>query len=399
MRAIQISIPGFRRRRMQLPHPGARPGTLAVARHLPPAKVRRVIYDSARIEASDVELSELEAALSAEPDQVIWLEVTGLGDEERIRQIARALELHPLTLEDIMHTHQRPKVEEFDHYLFATLRAVRVNADQTIDNEQISLVLKGNILVSFHERHSDGFAPVRRRLEEAKGSIRRRSAEYLFYALLDTTIDGYFPVLETYANSMDQLEEQIHAKPTPGSSALVHRMRRELRLFRRTVWPLREITATLGRNEIECISDNLRNAFRDCHDHVVQLTEFVEGNSERAADLGDLYQAIVSERTNQVMKTLTIVSTTFIPLTFLCGLYGMNFDPNASPFNMPELKWRYGYPLFWVVIAAAAVSMLWFFRRKGWIGEPLEIRAQDTPPISESAGGGQTSTATSPNQQ
>ncbi len=181
---------------------------------------------------------------------------------------------------------------------------------------------------------------------------------------------------------MDQLEEQIRTNPTPGLSRMVHTLRREFRQFRRAVSPLREITGILSRNEIERVDESLSASFRDCYDHVIQVTDFVEGSRERASELGDLYQTMISEKANQVMKTLTIVATVFIPLTFLCGLYGMNFDPEVSPYNMPELKWRYGYIALWGVMTATLLAMLWFFKRKGWLGAgpDVEDRAMQRSP-------------------
>ena len=230
--------------------------------------------------------------------------------------------------------------------------------------------MKDDLLITFQERHKDGFEPVRKRLREGKGPIRDQGVDYLLYSLIDAIIDDYFPVLELFGDTMDQLDEEIRNNPAPHLASAAHGMRRELRQLRRAVWPLMEVTSTLSRIEVLRIDNALKHAFRDCHDQVVQVADFVEGSRERVSDLSDLYQTMVSEKTNQVMKVLTIMATIFIPLTFLSGLYGMNFDPEVSPFNMPELKWRYGYPAFLTVIALTFVGMLWFFRRKGWIGQP-----------------------------
>ena len=242
-----------------------------------------------------------------------------------------------------------------------------VDESGNIDNEQLSFVLKAGLLVTFQEHVGDGFAPVRRRLREGKGSIRSRGTDYLLYALVDTTIDNYFPVLEIYGDTMEDLDEKIRLNPRPDLSHAVHALRRELRQLRRAVWPLRDVTSALGRGDLDQIGDALKPSFRDCYDHVMQVADFVEGSRERASDLGDLYQVMVSERTNQVMKVLTIIATVFIPLTFLCGLYGMNFDTTTSPYNMPELRWRYGYPALLAVMGLTVAGMVWFFFRKGWI--------------------------------
>jgi magnesium transporter len=310
----------------------------------------------------------LAAALAPEPGKVVWIDVQGLGDGELIRQVGAALGLHPLTVEDVVHHHQRPKVEEFDDYLLLVLRMVRHQGEGRVDNEQLSLVLREGLLVTFQERPGDGFEPVRRRLREGKGQIRRSGADYLAYALVDAAIDNYFPVLELYGDTMEALDERVRQDPSPQVSAAIHGMRRELRHLRRAAWPLRDVAAALGRIEHPLLGKRVRPMFRDCYDHVVQVADFVEGTRERASELADLYLAMMGERTNQVMKVLTIISTIFIPLTFLCGLYGMNFDGAVSPFNMPELRWRYGYPALLLLMLVVFLGQILFFRRRGWIG-------------------------------
>jgi magnesium transporter len=320
-------------------------------------------------EIHDVEMADLERALEPEKGKVVWVDIHGLGDLDLVRRVGSKLGLHPLTLEDIVHPHQRAKVDEFDDLLFVVLRAIRPLEDGHVDDEQLSLVVKTGMVVTFQERAGDGFGPVRKRLREGKGLLRKSGADYLAYALIDAIIDNYFPVLDIYADSMDQLDDLVRDNPTPEVSRTVHLLRRELRQLRRATGPLRDLAAQLSRTELEVIGEPARLALRDCHDHALQVSEFVDGARERASDLADLYTAVVGEKTNQVMKVLTIIATIFIPLTFLCGLYGMNFDSEVSPYNMPELKWRYGYPAFWAAMIAVFVGMLWFFRSRGWIGE------------------------------
>ena len=365
---IPIPIPRIRRQRLTLPEPGSPPGTLAVQADLPPPQVWRHVYDAGKYQSDEVDLAALEQALRPDQGKVTWVDIQGLGDCEAIRKVGEHLCLHPLTVEDVVHTHQRPKVEEFDDYLYVVLRAVRMEGEGKVDNEQISLVLRQGLLVTFQEHPGDGFEPVRRRLSQGKGHIRRGGADYLAYALIDAIVDNYFPVLERYGDAMEDLDDRVREDPTPETSATIHTMRRELRVFRRAVWPLRDVASALGRNEHDLIGPKVRPMFRDCHDHVVQVADFIDGARERASELADLYMTMVSERTNQVMKVLTIIATIFIPLTFLCGLYGMNFDGAASPYNMPELKWRYGYPALWLLILTIFIGQLWFFWRKGWIG-------------------------------
>jgi magnesium transporter len=368
MKHADIHIPRMRRTAFEPTTPGAMPGTLVPAADLPPVVITRVEYSPGGVTTTNVPLAELDAALAPVDGRTVWVDITGIGDADVIRRVGAILKLHPLTMEDIVHIHQRPKLEEIDDYIFLTLRAVRVKGPGEIDNEQLSMVLTPGLLVSFQERPGDGFDPIRKRIADGKGPIRKRGADYLLYALLDLSIDNYFPVLEIYSEIMDQLEEAIRHEPAPSLSMSVLTLRRELRQLRRAVWPLRDIAGILAKNDSPLTDDALTASFRDCYDHVVQVADFVDGGRDRAGDLGDLYQAMVSEKTNQVMKTLTIVSTVFIPLTFLCGLYGMNFDTEVSDLNMPELKWRYGYVALWGVMIAVLGGMLVFFRRRGWIG-------------------------------
>jgi magnesium transporter len=373
MKHLPFVIPRIRKTQRHRTSPGAVPGTLpepgASTASAPEVVDRRLTSDATHLEMVDVPREALPAALEKpDPLVVTWLDVHGVHDSELLRTFGDLLGLHALTQEDIAHVHQRPKIELFEDYVFITVRAIRMLDNQEIDNEQISFVLKGNLLVSFQERPGDGFHPVRARLNESAGVIRSRPAEYLFYALLDTIIDNYFPVLERFGESMELLEDRIRAKPSPGLSGMVHTLRRVLRMLHRAIWPLREDSRQLSAGEVPSFTATIRTSFRDCTDHVMQVAEFVESARERASDLGDLYNALVSERTNQVMKTLTIVSTIFIPLTFLCGLYGMNFNPASSPWNMPELNWPYAYPVLLAVMVALAAGMLGLFFAKGWLG-------------------------------
>ena len=383
MPLFSIPVPRFRRRKARMPAPGAAPGTLAVPAELPEPVVRRMVFGPDRCETIEVAPETLGEALAPAEGAVVWVDVQGLGDGSLVRRIGELLGLHPLIVEDIVHHHQRPKVEEYPDHLYVVLRALRLLDDQRVDNEQLSLVLKPGLLVTFQERPGDGFEPVRRRLREGKGILRRESVDYLAYALIDAAIDDYFPVLELYGDTMDQLDDQVRDNPTPAVAGAIHQMRRELRQFRRAAWPLRDLAAALGRNDYDLIKEATRLALRDCHDHAVQVAEFVEGNRERASDLADLYTTQVSERTNQVMKVLTIIATIFIPLTFLSGLYGMNFDPEASPYNMPELKWRYGYLAFWAAAVVVFLGMLWFFRHKGWLGSGDRQRGHANPRLRD----------------
>lgn len=366
-----IRVPKIRRRKVNRPPPGSAPGTLAPSEvRSEPAALFLYRYDPTSYQHRAVSLQELEPELANAPTDsgVLWIDVQGVGDLPTVERIGELLGLHPLTVEDLVHTHQRPKLEAFDTHLFVTLRAVRLLGDGTVDNEQISLIWKRGLLVTFQEREGDGFDGVRRRLEGGRGRLRSRGADYLASQLMDAAIDNYFPVLEDYGAAMDQLDDAIRAEPSPDLSNGIHSMRRELRALRRAVWPLRDVISGLARGDLPEIASTTLPSFRDCYDHVVQVGDFVEGARERASDLADLHLVMLNERTNQVMKVLTVMSSIFIPLSFLVGLYGMNFNRDVSPYNMPELDWRFGYPVLLLLMGALIAGMLLFFRRKGWIG-------------------------------
>ena len=368
MRKPRIAIPKILRRKRVAPAPGASPGTLVIHDQAEQPTLHLFTYEETICDHQSIDPSSIEAALTCVPGERRWLDVQGLADHDLLRRITELLGLHPLTLEDIVHTHHRPKLEEFEDHLFVIFRAFRMRDDGAVDNEQVSMIVKDGLVVTFQEYHGDGFDPVRRRLKAGKGRIRQAGVDYLAWALMDVTIDNYFPVLEAYSVIMDALDDAIREDPSSETSRAIHTMRRELRQFRRAVWPLREVAGVLSRDDVPAIDSSVRPAFRDCYDHLIHVGDFLDGARERASELADLYLVMVGERTNQVMKVLTIIATVFIPLTFLCGLYGMNFDSEVSPYNMPELKWKYGYPAFWVVLLLVFALMLWFFHRKGWIG-------------------------------
>lgn len=379
MKELTSYFPTVRKLGRRRSKPGSRPGTIDASPELPAPTIRCIRFNPERLEESVVAVEELTQATTAAPDMITWIDVQGLGSADTLLTLGTALGLHLLTVEDIAHVHQRPKVEEHEAYLFVVLRCIRMHDEDTVDNEQISMVLKKDLLVTFQERPGDGFEPVRQRLREGKGTIRKRGADYIAYALIDTVIDLVFPVLEIYGDVMDRIDDEVLDNPQQQTSAAIHRLKRELRMLRRALWPLRDLAATLSRDDHDLIDDSVRVALRDCHDHAVAAADFVESAKERAADLGDRYLASISERTNQVMKVLTIVATIFIPLTYLAGLYGMNFDSEVSPFNMPELKWRYGYVAFWIVSLIIAGSMALYFRRRGWLGGDGKAEEDDSP--------------------
>jgi magnesium transporter len=279
---------------------------------------------------------------------------------EEVEEIGRLFELHPLVLEDILHTGQRPKIDDYEDYLFITLRMLHgVDGVEQIESEQVSLVLGPSFVISFQERPGDLFELVRDRIRKGRGRIRKQGADYLTYALMDAIVDHYFIILEKIGEEVEQLEFQIIESPDPELMERVHSMKRELIFLRRSLWPLREVLSLLGKGEFPLIEEKTMIFFRDVHDHTIQVLETLETCRDMVSGMQDIYLSSMSNRLNEVMKILTVIATLFIPLSFITGLYGMNFK------YMPELEWPWGYPLALLVMAVvAAVMLLWFKHKK-----------------------------------
>jgi magnesium transporter len=282
-----------------------------------------------------------------------------------VRGIGDHFGLHPLALEDTVHVHQRAKSEDYGEYVYFVCRMVTLEEGKFVI-EQVSLFIFPDLVLSFQERPGDCLEPVRERLRKSKGKIRFQSADYLAYAIIDALIDGYFPVLEKVGDDLEDLEELILENPTERLLQQVHQTKRELLTLRRAIWPIREAVNALMREDLQAISPDTRVFLRDCYDHSIQLVDLVENYRELASGLMDLYMTGVSNRMNEVMKILTIFATIFMPLGFIAGLYGMNFN-TQSPYNMPELSWMYGYPFALALMLFTAVGLIMYFRRKQWI--------------------------------
>lgn len=351
-----------KQRKRHASKPGAAPGTITVDPAAPRPLVRMMAYGPD--ELVDVKLESLEAIpVELGRHAVVWVNVDGLGDAAVIKRLGEIFGLHPLALEDVVHTHQRPKVEQYGEHLFVVLREARLN--DRLETEQFSLFLGKNFVLSFGEREGDAFDPIRERLRLKTGRGRGRGADFLAYALLDATIDSYFPILETYGDRLEDVEDCMVDSPDRGNLGRLHEIKRDLLMIRRALWPTREAIAQLSRDEHPLISADTRVWLRDCYDHTVQLIDLAETDREVCADLMDLYVSGVSNRLNSVMKVLTIISTIFIPLTFLAGVYGMNFHTDKG--NMPELLWKHGYLMFWIVCGAITLGLLGLFWKLGWL--------------------------------
>ncbi len=345
---------------------GAPPGTLIADPTAVPPTIQLIAYGPNDFEEHDIrDIEDLRRKAGKHP--VNWINITGLGDLDLIQELGSMFNLHRLALEDVVNLYQRPKTEEYEDHVFIVTRMIR--AEHPAVTEQVSMFLREDMLLTFQERPGDSFEPVRERLRGDRGFIRERKADYLAYALLDAVIDGYFPALEACGERLENLEDIVMATPGAVQVARIHDIKGELLALRRAIWPQREMINALTRDSSLNISDQTRVYLRDCYDHTIQLMDLVETYREIAFGLIDLYLSSASARMNEIMKVLTVIATIFIPLGFIAGLYGMNFDPGASPWNMPELKWYWGYPMAMGLMAVVALLLLYYFYRKGWILE------------------------------
>lgn len=345
--------------------PGTAPGTFARPADAQPTVMRVMAYGpDALHEETLTDVGRLPELRSAHP--VVWLDVQGLSDIETIRAVGTAFGLHALAVEDVLHTEQRPKTELHKGGAFVVARMLALA--EHYDDEQLAVCIGQGFVVTFQERPGDCLEPVRERIRKSGGRVRLTQADYLGYALLDAVVDHYFPVMELFGNRMEELEERVIRSPRYDVAVEIRDVKRDLLMLRRAVWPLREALNALSRDSAaDIVAEDVRPYLRDCYDHTVQVVEMVEGYRELAAGLMDLYLSSVSNRMNRIMQVLTVVSTIFIPLTFIAGVYGMNFNPEASPYNMPELGWRWGYVACLGLMALVAGTLLWLFHRAGWL--------------------------------
>src|SRR5512139_2277360 len=352
-----------RRRTKRYQPPGTQPGTLTAHAEAQgtPVRVRAVVYDAGRFEERDVSPAEL-SSLAVPEGGVLWLDVVGLSDPSVVRAIGERFGIHSLALEDVLNVPQRPKVEWYGDHLLVVLREIRYPELP----EQMAFLLADRVVVSFQERPGDAFEPVRERLRQGKGRIRSEGADFLLYSLCDTVLDAFFPTLERLGDAVEEMEERVLVSPVPETFLAIRRLKRELLEVRHAVWPARDALNLLLIEEHALIRPGTKVFLRDCYDHTIQLMDMVETFREMASGLVDEYMSAVSNRMNEIMKVLTVMATIFIPLTFIVGLYGMNFDTKASPWNMPELTWAYGYPAVLIGMAAVAGGMIHYFRRKKW---------------------------------
>lgn len=291
----------------------------------------------------------------------LWVNVDGIHDEAIIEHICLKILVHKLTMEDILSVGQRPKIDEYDNYIHMVLKMLMLNKDDEVEDEQLSFILHKNILISFQEKTGDVFEGVRKRIIEGKGFIRKRGSDYLLYALVDSVVDHYFLILEALGEKIETLETELLLNPVESVLAKLHHLRRETLDIRRSVYPLREVISKFEKIDESFLHPDVKVFIRDLYDHTIQVIETIEVLRESASGLLDLYMNSVSNKMNEIMKVLTIMASIFIPLTFIAGVYGMNFQ------NMPELEYQFGYFVVWGVMILVFVGMLIYFKRKKWL--------------------------------
>jgi len=322
-------------------------------------KITVIDYDGKKLTEKTVKKTEECAAYKKKPT-VTWINVNGIHDTDLISGIGKCFGLHPLLLEDIVNTDQRPKMEDYGDYIFIVMKMLYSN-EKGINAEQVSFVLGQNFVISFQESEGDVFDVIRERIRGGKGRTRELGADFLMYGLIDAIVDGYFGILEKIGENIEVLEEQLVKSPNPKTLQSIHRLKREMIFLRKSVWPLREVISGLLRSETKLISKNTDIYLRDVYDHTIQVIDTIETFRDMLSGMIDLYLSSISNRMNEIMKILTIIGTIFIPLTFVTGLYGMNFK------FMPELEWELGYPFALLIMVIISVIMLIYFRNKKWI--------------------------------
>lgn len=342
---------------------GLPPGTLV---HVGERKVEKVKigildYDEAQLEEKEAKTIEESFPFKDKPT-LTWVNIDGLHEAEIIEKLGSHFGLHPLLLEDILNTDQRPKMDDYGDYIFVVLKMLYPDENKDeIEAEQVSLILGSNFVISFQEREGDVFDPVRERIRKSKGRIRRSGSDYLAYALLDAVVDNYFLILENVGEKIEDTEQQLATNPSPETLQYIRQLKNEMIFLRKSVWPLRELINGLERCESTLIHESTGLYLRDVYDHTIQIIDTVESYRDMISGMVDIYLSSVSNKMNEVMKVLTIFASIFIPLTFIAGIYGMNFG------FMPELDWRWGYFALLGFMTIVGISLLVYFKRKRWL--------------------------------
>jgi magnesium transporter len=342
---------------------GLPPGTLVHIgeRKTEKARITIVDYDETQFEEKEAKTIE-ECFPFKDKPTITWINIDGIHQVEIIEKLGKHFDIHPLVLEDIANTEQRSKMEDFNDYIFLVLKMLYFEEEENeIKSEQVSFILGSNYVLSFQEKEGDVFNPVRERVKNSKGRVRKMGADYLVYTLIDAIVDNYFIILEKLGEKIEDLEDELVDRPRQETLQVLHYLKREMVFLRKSVWPLREAISGLQREESPLIMDSTKIYLRDVYDHTIQVIDAVETFRDMLSGMLDIYLSSISNRMNQIMKVLTIIATIFIPLTFIAGIYGMNFK------YMPELEWRWGYFIVLGIMTIIAIWMLIYFRRKRWL--------------------------------
>lgn len=348
---------------------GAPPGTLQPRPDASRSVIRRMVYGPDHFFEERFEGGPPVSKLVRRPNEIMWLDICGLGSIEAIHALSDAFGLHPLALEDVLHQRQHPKTETYGDTAFVVMRIPHPHEDHLVF-EQVSMFFGTDFVLTFQEEEADCFDSIRSRLRENRGRIRREGADYLAYALLDAAIDEYLPLADSLGDRLDEMEREILHSADAGLVEKLLDLRGDLTQLRRNAGPARDAVIAMGTVAGHLVSESTKLYLRDCTDHIVQFHNLIEGYREEVSTLVSLHLSVSSQRMNETMRVLTVFAALFMPLGFVAGLYGMNFDPEASPYNMPELGWAWGYPAVLLAMLSLAVGMLVFFGRRGWLGAP-----------------------------
>ncbi len=346
------------------------PGTLIYEGHSKRDKVKITVFDYSADHCTETVVDSVEQCFTyKDKPSVTWINVDGLSHIEVLEKLSDCYLLHHLVLEDILNVNQRPKAEDFGEYFYIVSKMLSLDERKDdITEEQVSILLGSNFVITFQEeKEGDVFDDIRGRIRKNQGRIRKMGADYLAYRLLDAIVDHYFVVLEKIGEKIETIEGSLLVKPDVNMVSTINALKRNLIFLRKSVWPLREVIRTVTQTDSPLIRPEAMIYFRDIHDHIIQAVDTIEAFRDTASSMLDVYLSSMNHRLNEVMKVLTIIATIFMPLTFITGLYGMNFNTHASPYNMPELNWPLGYPFVIAVILVVVLGMLYFFRKKGWL--------------------------------
>ena len=363
MKKLSVKTSGIKKLLPKTGKPASVPGTVKYVGKKREAPVRLHLLDYNETDFTEKDLKNVSESLPfKESPTVTWLNITGVHDEKVILEVGDKFNIHPLVLEDIANTTQRPKVEEYDNYMFVIVKMAYFNDDtKEVVLEQVSLLVGKDFVISFQEKEGDVLEGLRDRIRNSKGKVRKLGSDYLMYGILDSIVDHCFSVLEKLGEEIESMEEKLVIDANQELLSKIYNIKKELIFMRKAVWPMREVINTIQRSEHDLVNDGTIVFLRDVYDHIVQVVETVETFRDMTTGMLDLYLSTVSNKMNEVMKVLTIFAAIFIPLTFIAGVYGMNFH------FMPELNWRFAYPLWWAVIIVLTIGMIFYFKKKKWL--------------------------------